>query len=311
MTERWADTGARRLTEKLGDAIRRGTTVIADGGMGTELQRAGLEPGGCGDAWNLTHPEEVQLIQRRYADAGAQIILTNTFGTNRFVLSRYDIEDRVADIARAAAINARAAAGTRAWVLGDIGPCGGFLEPLGDISEAGLEASWRAAITAMLEEGVDGIIFETMTALDEITLGIRVARELGAPLVVASMAYDPVRGGGFKTMMGVSPADGARACLDAGAHVVGANCGRMEPEEFVQVALAMRAVTDAPLILEPNAGQPTLVGDAIVYPRDPASLAPALVELSRHAAIVGGCCGTTPAHIEAFARSWPSSVPFR
>jgi 5-methyltetrahydrofolate--homocysteine methyltransferase len=287
--------------EPLLDVVRRGAPVIGDGGMGTELQRAGLEPGGCGDEWNLSHPEAVRAIQRRYVESGSQIILTNTFGTNRFVLSRYGLEERVAEIARAAAVNARAAAGTRAYVLGDVGPCGGFLEPLGDIGEGDLEATWRDAIGAMLAEGVDGIIFETMTALEEILLGIRVARALGAPLIVASMSYDPVRGGGYKTMMGVSPGEGAAACVEAGAQVVGANCGRIEPEEFEAVARAMRAATDAPLILQPNAGQPSLVGDAIVYPRDPASLAPALVELSRHAAIVGGCCGTTPAHIGAFA----------
>jgi len=288
------------MPERLLDALRRGATFVGDGGMGTELQRAGLEPGGCGDAWNLTHPEAVQGIQRHYVDAGAQIILTNTFGTNQFVLSRYDLADRVADIARAAAINARAAAGTRAYVLGDIGPCGGFLEPLGDISAEALAATWHIAIKAMMDDGIDGVIFETMTALDEITLGIGVARALNVPLIVASMAYDPVRDGGFKTMMGVSPTEGARACVEAGASVVGANCGRAEPEDFVAIARGMRAATDAPLMLQPNAGQPTLVGDAIVYPRDPASLAPALVELSHHAAIVGGCCGTTPAHIAAY-----------
>jgi 5-methyltetrahydrofolate--homocysteine methyltransferase len=291
------------MTETLLDALRRGATFVGDGGMGTELQRAGLEPGGCGDAWNLSHPAEVQAIHQRYVESGAQVILTNTFGTNRFVLSRYDLEDRATDIARAAVANARAAVGTSAYVLGDIGPCGGFLEPLGDIAVADLDASWRAVMAAMLDEGVDGILLETMTALDEITLGVRVARELGAPLVAATMAYDPVRGGGFKTMMGVTPADGVRACLAAGAHVVGANCGRMEPEEFAQVAVAMRAVTDAPLLLQPNAGQPRLEGDAIVYPRGPESLAPALLDLGRHAAIVGGCCGTTPAHIRAFAQA--------
>jgi 5-methyltetrahydrofolate--homocysteine methyltransferase len=138
-----------------------------------------------------------------------------------------------------------------------------------------------------------------MTALDEVTLGIRVARELGAPLIVASMAYDAVRGG-YRTMMGVSPADGARACLEAGADLVGANCGRLEPEAFAAVAAEMRAVTGAPLILQPNAGQPRLEGDRVAYPRDPESLAPALVDLARYAAIVGGCCGTTPDHIAAF-----------
>ncbi len=285
---------------RLIEAVRRGATIVGDGGMGTELQRAGLEPGGCGDWWNLTYPDRVRDIQRRYVDAGAQVLLTNTFGTNRFVMSRYGLEARVADIARAAVANARSAADGRAWVLGDVGPSGGFLEPLGDVAEAELEATWREVIGAMLEAGVDGIAFETMTAVEEIVLGIRVARELGAPLVVASMSYDAVRGG-YRTMMGVSPADGARACCEAGADVVGANCGRLEPEEFVNVAEEIRRVTEAPLILQPNAGQPRLEGDRVVYPRDPASLAPALVALSHHAAIVGGCCGTTPAHIEAFA----------
>ncbi len=284
------------------EKVSRGAVIVGDGGMGTELQRAGLEPGGCGDAWNLAHPARVRDIQRRYVDAGARVLLTNTFGTNRFVLARYGLEDRVSDIARAAVAEARAAADGRAWVLGDVGPCGGFLEPLGDVVANELEATWRAAITAMLEVGVDGIVFETMTAVEEIVLGIRVARALGAPLVVASMAYDAVRGG-YRTMMGVSPADGARACIEAGADVVGANCGRLEPEEFVQVAQQIREATDAPLILQPNAGQPRLEGDAIVYPRDPASLAPALVELAGHASIVGGCCGTTPAHIRAFAEA--------
>ena len=290
------------MMRRLLDEVRRGAGIIGDGGMGTELQHAGLEAGGCGDEWNLSHAADVQAIQRRYVDAGSQVLLTSTFGTNRFVLSRYGLEARVADIARAATVNARAAADGRAWVLGDIGPCGGFLEPLGDINEADLEATLREAIGAMLAVGVDGIMFETMTAVEEIVLGIRVARDLGAPLIVASMAYDTVRGG-YKTMMGVAPGDGVRACVDAGAHMVGANCGRLEPEEFVHVAQAMREATNAPLVLQPNAGQPRLEGDRVVYPRDPASLAPALVALSRHAAIVGGCCGTTPAHIQAFRQA--------
>jgi 5-methyltetrahydrofolate--homocysteine methyltransferase len=267
--------------------------------MGTELQRAGLEPGGCGDEWNLSHPDRVQAIQRRYVEAGAQIVLTNSFGTNRFVLSRYGLEHRAPALARAAARNAREAAAGRAWVLGDVGPCGGFLEPLGEIAPGELEAAWRDVIAALLEGGVDGIILETMSAIDEIAVGIRVARELGAPLVIASMAYDRVRGG-FKTMMGVDPSQGARASIDAGADVVGANCGRLEPEDFAEMAAGLRAATSAPIILQPNAGQPRLEGQAVVYPRDPASLAQALVELTRHARIVGGCCGTTPDHIRAF-----------
>jgi 5-methyltetrahydrofolate--homocysteine methyltransferase len=206
----------------------------------------------------------------------------------------------VADIAGAAAASARAAAGDRAWVLGDIGPCGGFLVPLGDIEPHDLEATWREAMAALLAGGADGLALETMTALDEVLLGIRVARGLGAPIVVASMSYDPVRGGGFKTMMGVAPERAGEAMAAAGADVIGANCGRMEPEEFEPLGRLLHAASGLPVMLQPNAGQPRLEGDAIVYPRDPSSLAPALVTLAQEAAIVGGCCGTTPAHIGAF-----------
>lgn len=291
----------------LSAAIDLGLPIVADGGMGTELQRAGLEPGGCGEEWNLVHPDRVQSIQRRYVEAGAQILLTNTFGTNPFVLSRYGLDEKAAAIATSAVRNARAAAGGRAWVLGDIGPCGGFLEPLGEIAPGALEAAWRSVMGAMLDEGVDGIILETMTAIEELVLGLRVARELDAPIVMASMAYDRV-GGGFKTMMGVDPAHAAAACVEAGADLVGANCGRLEPEDFIDVALRLREGASVPLIVQPNAGQPRLEGETIVYPRNPASLAPALRDLARHAAIVGGCCGTTPDHVRAFADALRASA---
>ena len=285
----------------LRDVIARGEPIIGDGGMGTELQRAGLEPGGCGDEWNRIHPDRVRDIHSAYVAAGSQVILTNTFGTNRFVLSRYGLEDRVADLAAAAAANARAAAGSRAWVLGDIGPCGGFLAPLGDIAPADLEATWRDAMAALLAGGADGILIETVTALDELLIGIRVARDLGAPVVVASMAYDAVRSGGFRTMMGAGPEQAARASVAAGADLVGANCGRLEPEDFAALGRALREAAGRPVMLQPNAGQPRLEGDSIIYPYGPGDLAPALVALSREALIVGGCCGTTPAHIGAFA----------
>jgi 5-methyltetrahydrofolate--homocysteine methyltransferase len=292
-------TSRRPLRDALQRPDRDGI-LVADGGMGTQLQLAGLEPGDCGDAWNLAHPDRVQAIQRRYVDAGAHILLTNTFGTNHFVLSRYGLESKVADLAGAAAANARAAAGDRAWVLGDIGPCGGFLSPMGEIEPDDLEASWREVMRALLAGGVDGIIIETMTALDELLLGVRLAKSLGAPLVIASMSYDPVRSGGVKTMMGVSPEEAARASVEAGADVVGANCGRLEPEAFVEVGRALKVAGGVPVMLQPNAGQPHLEGDIVVYPRGPADLAPALVALAKVADIVGGCCGTTPAHIGAF-----------
>jgi 5-methyltetrahydrofolate--homocysteine methyltransferase len=285
----------------LRDAVAAGGCLIGDGAMGTELQRAGLEPGGCGDEWNLTRPDEVLAIQRRYVEAGSEVLLTNTFGANRFVLSRYELEDRVADICRAAAGIARDAVGEQAFVLGDIGPCGGFLEPLGDVTAEDLTASLEVAIAALLDGGVHGIVVETMTALDELVLAVRVARRLGAPFVIASVAYDRLKHGGHRTMMGLAPAEAGRASEEAGADALGANCGTgLELADFLAIARELRAVSALPLVLQPNAGQPRLEGDRIVYDVAPGAMARDLVELAAVASIVGGCCGSTPAHIAAF-----------
>jgi 5-methyltetrahydrofolate--homocysteine methyltransferase len=278
--------------------------------MGTELQRAGLEPGGSGDTWNLSNPDGVRAIQRRYVEAGSELILTNTFGTNRFVLERYDLADRAAEIAAAGARLAREAAGRDVFVLGDVGPCGGFLEPLGDIAPADLRDSLASIVEALLSGGVDGIIIETMTALDEALIAVEAALACGAPVVVASMAFDTVKTGGFKTMMGVGPEEAARALAAAGAHLVGANCGTgVTPRDFLDLAAALREGTARPLVLQPNAGQPVLVGTTIHYPGSLDGFAEDLVALAGVAAIVGGCCGSTPDHIAAFARRLGRTIP--
>jgi len=292
----------------LREFLATGKTLIADGAMGTELQKAGLEPGGCGDEWNLLYPERVLAIQRAYAAAGSQCLITNTFGSNAFVLARYDLQDRVEEIAQAAARIARQAIGDDGYVLGDVGPCGGFLAPLGEITEDELAHSLRRQIGALLSGGVDAIIFETMTALDELELGIRIARELGAPCIIASLAFDKLKGGGYKTMMGVAPQDAARAATAAGADVLGANCGtRLEPAEFVEITRLYREVSGLPIMLQPNAGTPRLEGTNIVYPVLPDDIAPTLAELAQHAAVVGGCCGSGPAYIRAFAEALNSN----
>jgi len=282
-------------------AIKEMAPLIGDGAMGTELQKAGLEPGGCGDEWNLTQPERVLHIQRAYVDAGSQCLITNTFGSNRFVLARYELENKIREIATAGARIARQAMGERGWVLGDVGPCGGFLEPLGEITEADLAASLREQIGGLLAGGADAIILETITALDELALGIRVARELGAPCVIASMAYDKMKDGSYRTMMGVTPEQTAEAAKDA--DVLAANCGTgLQPLDFVGIARRYRAVSNKPIMLQPNAGQPRLEGAEVVYPVSPAEIAPDLISLTREAQIVGACCGSSPAHIAEFAK---------
>src|ERR1051326_662854 len=285
------------------EAIHAHAPLVGDGAMGTELQKAGLEPGGCGDEWNLTHSDRVLRIQRAYVDAGSQCLISNTFGSNRFVLSRYDLQDKVREIATAGARIAREAMGDRGWVMGDVGPCGGFLAPLGEITEEDLAASMRDQISGLLEGGADAILLETMTALDELALGIRIARELNAPCVIASMAYDKMKDGSQKTMMGVSPTQTAELAERAGADVVAANCGTgLRPLEFLGIAREYRAATSKPIMLQPNAGQPTLIGTDVIYPVNPAEIAPDLLALAREAQIVGACCGSSPAHIAEFYR---------
>lgn len=291
--------------KSLKDVLQRGELLVGDGAMGTELQRAGLEPGGCAPEWNVIHPDRVLRIQQAYVAAGAQILITNTFGSNRLVLSRYDLQTRVAEFARAGAEIAREAISDNGYVLGDVGPCGGFLEPLGDITRKELVDSMREQIGGLLEGGADAIILETITALDELELGIQIARECGVPCVIASLAFDLVKAGdgtGYKTMMGVTPEQAASAAERAGADVVGANCGTgLEPHDFKCLATAFRSTTRLPIMLQPNAGQPELQGENIVYRTSPEEMAPKLVELFNYANIVGGCCGTSPAHIAALA----------
>lgn len=283
----------------------RGRVVLGDGAMGTELQRAGLEPGGCGDLWNLDRPERVRRIQEAYIAAGAELLLTNTFGSNRFVLARYDAQERVRELNLAGARVARRAAGPERWVLGDIGPFGGFLAPLGETTEAELYDAFREQAGALVEGGVDGIIVETMTALDELRVAVRAARDAGAAFVIGSVAFDATRAG-LRTMMGTTPQEAARALLEAGAHALGANCGtRLGMAEYAEIVRRYRQIApDHVVMVQANAGQPELVGSDVVYGETPEAMAAGIAPLAAAgASIIGGCCGTTPDHIAAFARA--------
>lgn len=283
----------------LKEALKQNTLLVSDGGIGTQLQQLGLEAGGCGDEWNLAEPEKVANVHRNYVQAGARLITTNTFGSNHFVLANYGLGNKQREIAMAGARIAKEVMGAAGWVMGSVGPCGGFLQPLGDIDPAELEQSLRVQIAALLEGGADAILVETMTAVDELELSVRVARELGAPLIIASCAFDKTNVGP-RTMMGATPEEALRAAINVGADVVGANCGTLASvEDFLDLIARMRAVTNKPLVLQPNGGQPTLEGDRIVYHISPEEMAQRLVRLGTEVDIIGGCCGTSPAHIKA------------
>lgn len=272
--------------------------------MGTQLQLAGLEPGSCGDLWNVERPAAVQQIHRSYADAGAQLITTNTFGANGIGLERYGEARRVAEINRAGAELARVAAQSGTYVLGDIGPFGGFLAPLGEYQTQHIFDVFAEQAAALLAGGVDAIIVETMSAIEEAVVAIQAARAAGAQLVLATMAFDRTHVGP-RTMMGATPEQSAEALVQAGAAIVGANCGAsLDLDDFVDIIVGMRrAVPGVPIIAQPNAGQPQLTPSGeIEYPTDPQHFAGGVGKLlDAGAAIVGGCCGTTPSHIRAVA----------
>src|SRR6185436_11855912 len=208
------------------EAIRE-RPLLGDGAMGTQLMFAGLEQGNCGELWNLTQPEKVLGIQRRYAEAGSDCILTNTFGGSRIMLNRHGNAERVVAINRAGVAIAREAFGGRTgYVIGDIGPFGGLMEPYGDFTEDQVREAFEEQARALVDAGADAILIETQTSLEELTLGIQAAKQAGAACIIGSMAYDvTLDGSNFRTMMGVEPERAVKFMEENGAHMVALNCG--------------------------------------------------------------------------------------
>ena len=278
-----------------------GGVLVADGAMGTQLQRAGLPIGVGGERWNVEQPDRVLAIHAAYCEAGSDIALTNTFGATRWVLERHGLAGRLAELNRAAARIARQAAGPHRFVLGDLGPTGELLEPLGPVSRAELKADATARCHALLAEGIDGVICETLTAADEAAAAVEAALEAGAPLVIASFAFDRRPNGRVRTMMGVAPAEAAARARAAGAALVGANCGtNLNVGDFAALAGELAAASGLPVMIQPNAGQPRLEDGRAVYDMSSGEFAHGMEEVLRAGArIVGGCCGTGPEHIRA------------
>jgi len=278
-----------------------GGVLVADGAMGTQLQRAGLPIGVGGERWNVEQPDRVLAIHAAYCEAGSDIVLTNTFGATRWVLERHGLAGRLAELNRAAARIARQAAGPHRFVLGDLGPTGELLEPLGPVSRAELKADATARCHALLDEGIDGVICETLTAADEAAAAVEAALEAGAPLVIASFAFDRRPNGRVRTMMGVAPAEAAARARAAGAALVGANCGtNLNVGDFAALAGELAAASGLPVMIQPNAGQPRLEDGRAVYDMSSGEFAHGMEEVLRAGArIVGGCCGTGPEHIRA------------
>jgi 5-methyltetrahydrofolate--homocysteine methyltransferase len=285
----------------LKDRLQQGVFFI-DGAMGTQLIEAGAPAGRCNDYLNVESPDIVRTVHQKYLDAGVDAVITNTFGASGFALKRHGYGEKVREINLAAATLARDVAGDDKYVLGDIGPCGDFLEPLGMVKPEELKADFANQAAGLLAGGVDGFIIETMTALDEIEVAIQAVQSVSDLPIFVSLAYDPA-GDAFRTMMGVSPAQAVETLADSGIAALGFNCGTLDMPGYVALAAEYAQAlkgTGVLLLAEPNAGRPELDGDRAVYKLSPDAYADALEQIKdAGAAVLGGCCGTSPAHIGA------------
>jgi methionine synthase I (cobalamin-dependent) len=272
--------------------------VATDGAWGTQFQEWGLPLGVCPDGWSLVEPAKVEEVARCYVEAGSQVILTNTFGANRFILARHNLAGKMAEINRAGVEISRRAAGRRAKVFASVGPSGVMLM-MGQVAEDDLKTAFAEQTRAIAEAGADGIVVETMSDPAEARLAVAAAHETGLP-VVACMTFDS---GAKKdrTMMGTTPEQAAEQLTAAGADVIGSNCGH-GIAGMVEVCRRLHAATDRPIWIKANAGLPEIVDGKTVYKQTPAEFAayvPQLIEAG--ASFVGGCCGTTPEFMRAVA----------
>ena len=280
----------------------RNETLVFDGATGTYLQQHGLESGGCPELMNADAPDTIRGMAREYFDAGSDIVLTNTFGGTKFRLKHYDSQDRVRELNALAAEHAKSQAGPDQYVAGWVGPTGEFIEPLGMVSESEMYDAFVEQIVALEEGGADAVMIETQMVLDEAQIAIKAARENTDLVVMSTMVFDKGPRG-FFTMWGTSPEDAAAGLREAGADVVGSNCGN-GIDKMIEVAEQMRPVVDCPIAIQSNAGIPAYKGGEIIYPESPDYMAERYKQLAEvPVQILGGCCGTTPEHIRALVEA--------
>jgi len=277
--------------------------LVADGAMGTMLLERGLEMGQCPEKMNLDKPEVLTEIARLYLEAGADIIQTNTFGGSPLKLAQYSLDIRTEEINVAAVRAVRSAIGDRAYLSASCGPCGRLLKPYGDVDPEEVAEGFERQIRALVAAGVDMICIETMADLTEATLAVGAARKATATIpVAATMTFDTTSRG-FYTMMGVDVEQAVAGLTEAGADILGSNCGN-GIENMVKIAEEFAKQTRLPLLIQSNAGLPELSEGRAVYSETPEFMAEQCLKLmDLGVKIIGGCCGTTPEHIAAIRRA--------
>ncbi len=296
------------------DLVAAGRPILTDGAMGTQLFQAGLQFGDPPETWNVLHPDVIRGIQRRYIQAGSNVILTNTFGGTRFRLSMHNLQSKVAELNRAAVVllKAEVAASGRddVVVAGDIGPSGEILAPLGTLEYADAVTGFEEQARSLIEGGADVIWIETMSSLEEATAAFEGARRVSPAIpIITTMSFD-THG---RTMMGVTPAQALKHLTDLGAAAVGANCGNGTDELMAAVKGMVTAGPHVPLVAKSNAGMPKLVNGKAHYDASTEEMAAYAQDVwAAGARFIGGCCGSGPEHIAAMAkalRDAPAQAP--
>jgi len=281
---------------KIIDQIKAGKVLVSDGAWGTFLQQKGMKPGECPEEWNISHPDEVFDIAKSYIEAGADMIETNSFGGTKYKVEKYGLGDKVFELNKAAAEISRKAAGDK-FVLGSVGPTGKILM-MGDVTEEELYEAFKEQVKGLEAGGVDAIMIETMTDLDEARLAIQASKENTSCEVFCTMTFEKTMQGEFRSMMGVSPTEMVNTLIEAGADLIGANCGN-GIADMIGIVEEIRSINSKiPVLVHANAGMPHFHDGQTVFPETPEEMSVLVPKIiAAGANIIGGCCGTTPDHI--------------
>jgi 5-methyltetrahydrofolate--homocysteine methyltransferase len=284
---------------KIVDVLKNGKILVSDGAWGTFLYKKGLKPGECPELWCIERFEDVKDIAKSYIDAGADMVESNSFGGTCYKLDYFGLDKRVAEINEAAAKASRQAAGDDKWVIASIGPTGKML-CTEEVTEEELYNAFKEQAVALEKGGADAICIETMSDKDEAALAIKATKENTKCEVICTFTFEKTIRGDYRTMMGVSPVDAATSAIEAGADIIGANCGN-GMERMIEITREMRAVApNTPILIHANAGLPVNVNGVDTFPETPEMMAAFVDDLINAGAnIIGGCCGTTPDHIKA------------
>jgi 5-methyltetrahydrofolate--homocysteine methyltransferase len=283
------------------DALASGT-LVSDGAMGTMLQESGLDDGGAPELWNVEHPDRIEAVLEAYASAGANLITTNTFGGTAGRLAMHNLEDRLYELNKAGAEIARKVADRHpgCFVMGDVGPSGELMEPMGTLTLDSAKEIFAAQIKALADGGVDAILIETMSDLAEVEAAVNAAKEVAPNLpIIATMSFDT----NLRTMMGVKPTLAVTYLASLGVRIIGANCGRgIDEMRLIANELVAARPEGVFIITQSNSGLPKLVGDTFIYEGTPDEMGKYAIEMKGIGVnVIGSCCGSTPAHTAAIS----------